>query len=228
MYNNILYLLTRAVVRTYSIMWLHMDVHWHAQPPDGAKLYIANHPSATDPFLIHLLSRQPMSVMISANAFSVPLFGSYLHKIGQIPVNPGQGGQALEKAHDLLKAGHSVGIFPEGTFSPQGGGYHKPHTGAARLALSTGVPVIPVGIYLPREKSWKISSKLSGKQTTGYWYLRGPYSVTVGKSIRFEGNPEDKVHVRSISQNMMQGIRGLAHESELRLHRFTLATTGSA
>ncbi len=205
-----------------------MDVHWHAQPPDGAKLYIANHPSATDPFLIHLLSRQPMSVMISANSFSVPLFGSYLHKIGQIPVNPGQGRQVLEKAHDLLKAGHSVGIFPEGTFSPQGGGYHKPHTGAARLALSTGVPVIPVGIYLPREKSWKISSKLSGKQTTGYWYLRGPYSVTVGKSIRFEGNPEDKVHVRSISQNMMQGIRGLAHESELRLHRFTLATTGSA
>lgn len=227
LYNNILYSLTRAVVRTYSSMWLHMDVHWHEQPPDGAKLFIANHPSATDPFLIHLLCRQPMSVMVSGNAFSVPLFGSYLHRIGQIPVNPGKGRQALQKAHDLLKAGRSVGIFPEGTFSPQEGGYREPRTGAARLALSTGVHVIPVGIYLPREKSLKISSKLSGKQTTGYWYLRGPYSVTVGKSIRFEGNPEDKVHVQSISQNMMQGIRGLAYESEQRLRHFTLATTGS-
>lgn len=228
LYTHILYSLTRAVVHTYSSMLLHMDVRWHEQPPDGAKLYIANHPSATDPFLIHLLSRQPMSVMVSANAFSVPLFGSYLRKIGQIPVNPGQGGQALQKAHDLLKSGQSVGIFPEGTFSPQKGGYQEPRTGAARLALSTGVPVIPVGIYLPREKSLKISSKLSGKQTTGYWYLRGPYSVTVGKPIRFAGNPEDKAHVRSISQNMMQWIRGLAYESEQRLRHFMLATTGSA
>ena len=224
---NILYKIALALVRAYSAILLSMDVHWHESPPDGPKLYIANHPSATDPFLIHLLSRQPMGVLISANAFSFPLFGFYIRKIGQIPVIPGQGEAALEMARRLLEAGYSVGIFPEGTFSPQEGGFQEPRTGAARLALSTGVPVIPVGISLLREKSLKISSKLSGKPTVGYWYLHGPYSVTVGKPIRFEGNPEDKEHVKSISQNMMQGIRMLAQESEQRLRRFMPAAASA-
>jgi 1-acyl-sn-glycerol-3-phosphate acyltransferase len=202
---------------------LNMDVYWHARPPDGPKLYVANHPSASDPFLIHLLSRQPMSVLISANAFAFPLFGAYIRKAGQIPVIPGQGEQTLEKARHFLEKGYSVGIFPEGTFSPQTGGYQEPRTGAARLALLTGVPVIPVGIYMPREKSVKISSNLSGGPTTGYWYLYGPYNVTVGKPIRFEGDPADKTYVQSVSRNIMQWIHMLAQESEQRLRRFTLA-----
>jgi len=216
---NILYEMTRGVVRAYSRLLLRLDIHWHARPPDGPKLYIANHPSATDPFIIHLLSRQPMSVLITANAFSFPIFGFYIRKVGQIPVIPGHGEQALQQARAYLEAGRSVAIFPEGTFSPQGGGFHEPRTGAARLALSTGVPVIPVGIYLPREKSLRIASKLSGRPTVGYWYLRGPYGITVGKPIRFEGNPADKEHVQSISQNMMNWIRSLADESERRLRQ---------
>lgn len=217
---NVLYSLGKMFVQAYSRLLLRMDVHWHERPPEGPKLYIANHPSATDPFLLHLLSCQPMSVMITANAFTFPLFGFYIRKAGQIPVIPGQGEQALEKARCLLEAGYSVGIFPEGTFSPQAGGFHEPRTGAARLALSTGVPVIPVGISLPREKSLKISSRLSGKPTVGYWYLRGPYSITVGKPIRFEGDPQDKNHVHKTSQSMMEWVRTLAHESEQRLRRF--------
>lgn len=216
---NILYSIARIIVRAYSRVLLRMDIHWHERPPEGPKLYIANHPSATDPFLLHLLSRQPMGVLITSNAFKVPLFGRYIRKAGQIPVIPGEGEQALEKARRLLEAGYSVGIFPEGTFSPQEGGFHEPRTGAARLALETGVPVIPVGIYLPREKSLKIASKLSGKRTVGYWYLRGPYSVTVGKPMRVEGSPEDKAHVQSTAQSMMEWIRSLAHESEQRLRR---------
>jgi 1-acyl-sn-glycerol-3-phosphate acyltransferase len=216
---HILYEMTRGVVRAYSRLLLRLDVHWHERPPDGPKLYVANHPSATDPFIIHLLSRQPMSVLITANAFSFPIFGFYIRKVGQIPVIPGHGEQALEQARAYLEAGRSVAIFPEGTFSPQEGGFHEPRTGAARLALSTGVPVIPVGIYLPREKSLRIASKLSGRPTVGYWYLRGPYGITVGKPIRFEGNPADKEHVQSISQNMMNWIRSLADESERRLRR---------
>lgn len=216
---NILYEMARGAVRAYSKLLLQLDIHWHERPPDGPKLYVANHPSATDPFIIHLLSRQPMSVLLTANAFSFPIFGFYIRKVGQIPVVPGRGEQALEQARAYLESGRSVAIFPEGTFSPQEGGFREPRTGAARLALSTGAPVIPVGIYLPREKSLRIASKLSGRPTVGYWYLRGPYGITVGKSIRFEGNPADKEHVHSISQNMMHWIRLLAEESERRLRR---------
>lgn len=217
---NILYAMARAFVSGYSRLLLQMDIRWHQRLPEGPKLYVANHPSASDPFLIHLLSRQPMSVLITANAFSFPLFGRYIHKAGQIPVFPGQGERALEQARTLLESGHSVGVFPEGTFSPQGGGFHEPRTGAARLALRTGVPVIPVGIYLPRERSLRIASKLSGKPTVGYWYLFGPYSMTVGTPVRYEGDSGDQDHVWSISQHIMQWIRTLARESELRLRKY--------
>jgi 1-acyl-sn-glycerol-3-phosphate acyltransferase len=125
----------------------------------------------------------------------------------------------MQDAQRMLEAGYSVGIFPEGTFSPRAGGFQEPRTGAARLAIRTGVPVIPVGIYLPRERSLKIESRLSGTPTIGYWYLRGPYAITVGQAMKFQGDPDDKLHVHSITRNIMEWIHSLAEESELRLRR---------
>lgn len=219
MRKNHLYELAIAFIRAYSDLMLRMDIHWHEHHlPEGPKLFVANHPSASDPFLIHLLSRrQHMSVMISGTAFSFPLFGRALKHTRQIAVLPGQGGSALEQARLQIAAGHSVAIFPEGDFSPQAGGFREPRTGAARLALSTGVPVIPVGIYLPRERSLRIASKLSGKPAVGYWYLHGPYGMTVGTPLHFKGDVEDRAHVGSISSTIMQWIQSLAFESEQRV-----------
>lgn len=216
MKTNFLYEAGRIFVRAYARLFLKLDVHWHDRLPDGPKLFIANHPSATDPFLIHLLSR--MSVLITANAFTFPLVGFYLQKLGQISVVPGQGKEALDQAMALLREGHSIGIFPEGTFSPQTGGMAPARTGAARLALATGVPVIPVGIYLPRERSLQIRTKIHGKQLVGYWYLRGPYAMTVGTPIQFTGDPENREHVDYATQTMMGWLDTLSQESESRLY----------
>jgi 1-acyl-sn-glycerol-3-phosphate acyltransferase len=204
---------------------LKLDIHWHAAPPAGPKLFIANHPSATDPFLMHLLSAQHLSVMISGNAFAMPLFGHFLQHCRQISVTAGQGRDAIDQAKQRLQSGHSVGIFPEGLVSPRGGGYHPPRTGAARLALSTAVPVVPIGIYLPRERSLFIQSKLTGKQTASYWYLRGPYGITVGEPVSFAGDVSDQNLVRLVLGNMMDKIHALAQESEHRL-RFAFSALG--
>jgi len=83
--------------------------------------------------------------------------------------------------------------------------------------MLTGVPVIPVGIYLPREKNFYISSNLSGKRTAAYWYLHGPYGMTVGEPMQFAGNMEDKDVVRSVTNSMMAKIHELAEESERRV-----------
>ena len=159
-----------------------------------------------------------MSVLISGNAFAFPLFGSYIRHAGQIPVVPGQGAHAIEKARCLLEQGNSVGIFPEGRFSPQDGGFHEPRTGAARLALLTGAPVIPVGIYLPRERCLKVTSHHTGKKTMGFWYLFGPYGITVGKPIWFKGDTESKDQTQFVAENIMKWIRSLALESEMRIN----------
>jgi len=225
--HKLLYMFGRILVRAYASMMLRLDIHWNNALPSGPKLFVANHPSATDPFLIHLVSHQPMSVMITAKAFAVPMFGDFLHRLKQIPVGEGEGGASLGEARCAIERGRSVAIFPEGQFSPQGGGFHPPRSGAARLALATGVPVVPVGIYLPRERSIRITSGISGKQTTGYWYLRGPYGITVGQSLNYLGDAEDHEYVQSVSHAIMGHIRLLAYESEQRTRRRKLKLAGS-
>ena len=217
---NFFYKAARGLIRMYSRMMLNMDIHWHGEVPIGPKIFIANHPSATDPFVLHLLSHEPMSVMIVSTAFTVPLFGEYLRRAGQIQVMPGGGKRAIEQAKGFLKAGYSVGIFPEGDFSPQTGGFREPRSGAARLAISTGVPVIPVGIYLPRERSLRIaSSRLSDRPTVGYWYLHGPYGITIGNPVKLGGSLADMDYVRTQARTMMGWIKSLAQESEFRVRR---------
>ena len=164
------YGLTLQLVRLYARLMLKLDIQFRSPLPAGPKLFAANHPSASDPFLIHLLSSKHLSVMVSGNAFEMPLFGKFLHLCRQISVIPGQGREAFGQAEMRLRTGQSVGIFPEGLISPQEGGYHLARSGAARLALLTGVPVIPVGIYLPRHRNLFITSGLSGKRTAAYWY----------------------------------------------------------
>ena len=214
---NLLYEIARVSTLIYSSVMMRVDIHWHERLPDGPKLFVFNHPSATDPFMMMLVSRQQISILVVASAFSFPLTGWYLRNAGQIPVSPGQGEQALDEACALLNAGGSIGIFPEGTYSPQDGTFREPRSGAARLALKTGVAVIPVGIYLQQEKSAYITSRLGGTQTAGYWYWHGPYAITVGKPVRFQGDADDKEVVQVTAQKMMELIRSLAGESKARV-----------
>jgi len=55
--------------------------------------------------------------------------------------------------------------------------------------------------------------------------LRGPYAITVGQPTHFEGDAEDREHVRHISETIMERIRHLAVESERRMHSRKLASS---
>ncbi len=194
-----------------------MDVFWQSYLPPGPKLIVANHPSTTDPFYLLTLFPQPLSMLIIEHAFKAPIFGDILRQSGHIPVLSDDHHAAFDAAHRQLQGGNSVAIFPEGDLSPRSGGSLPAHSGAARLALLTGVPVIPIGIYFRRERAHPMVSKFHGKSETGYWYLRGPYGVTIGESFQFKGDPEDRLHVRSISTRIMEAINSLALASQQRL-----------
>jgi 1-acyl-sn-glycerol-3-phosphate acyltransferase len=193
------------------------------QLPAGPKILVANHPSATDPFIIHLLVKEGLNVLITESAFQVPAFGKFLRLMGEIPVPLENGSCALERAGQYLQEGKSVAIFIEGALSPVQGGFLPPRTGAARLALMSGAPVIPVGIYLRREIAMRIRSRIAGRQTESYWYLRGPYAMTVGEPMHFEGDVENREYVRHVSDRIMHEVKFLAHESERRTRRLKLA-----
>lgn len=214
-----LYGVSKPVVKTYTGTMLKMDVHHKCNFPAGAKIIAPNHPSTGDPFFVASMLGHQSFIMINDVLFNVPILGEYLRRSGHISVKPGHGQEAIDEALEHLKAGHTVMIFPEGLISPLTGGFHKARTGVARLALASGAPVFPVGIHLMKDKLHKLKSIVSGKEEISHWYLRGPYSITVGKALRFSGDVEDRDLVRATADQIMLKITRMAFESEQRWNR---------
>ena len=217
MLSELLYKAGRIVIGSYARLMLKMDVHWHEPQFEGPVLYAANHPSTTDPIFIHLISRQPMSVMIDSKIFSIPVLGAYMRKMRQIEVicGRGQSDKVLTQAIRALASGRSVVIFPEGAISPPEG-FAPVHSGVARLALQSRVPVVPIGIHLRDENCKRVPTTLEGKLDTITWYLNGPYAITIGKPIHFQGDANDRPTVKFIAETIMEHIRNLSHESKQR------------
>jgi 1-acyl-sn-glycerol-3-phosphate acyltransferase len=208
---------------------LDMDVVRHAPLTDGPKIIAANHPTTIDPFLMLTLVPEQMSILVTGICFKMPVFGRYLWLAGHVPVVSGNGRAAFDEAKRLLQAGRTIGIFPEGTLSPlEGGlGFHGPRTGAVRLSLSTGAPIVPVGIHLQRERIRFIEGQAGSEIGVARWYSHGPYAVTVGKPMRLEGDAEDREHVRLVSARIMQRIIRLSQESAHRVQGAQALGTGS-
>ena len=210
------YSLERLAVASYARAMLKVDVVRHGPLPEGPKIVVANHPTTTDPILITLLAAEPMHILITEMCFNIPGLGQFMRMAGHVPVVDNNRRAAFEKAVRLLQAGQTVTIFPEGALSPLEGGVCRPHTGAARLALMTNAPIVPVGIHLRRERIRFVETTVGDKTETARWYLRGPYAITVGEPLRFRGDVEDRQYVRWVSERIMQRIAGLARESALR------------
>ncbi|MCC6612341.1 MAG: 1-acyl-sn-glycerol-3-phosphate acyltransferase [Anaerolineae bacterium] len=193
-----------------------LNIDRHAIIPTGAKIIAVNHPTTTDPFLITRLIDEPMSILVHDTVFRVPGLGQYLRAAGHIRVVPGDGVRALSAAMRRLEQGKTVTIFPEGGISPADG-LKEPRTGAARLALASGAPVIPVGIHLDRNRITYKETTIDGQPELIRWYPNGPYYMTVGKPMVFHGDVNDRVYVNRVATQIMQNISMLAWESERRL-----------
>ena len=217
MIETMLYFMVWGLLWAYASVLLRMNIQRHGTLPAGAKIFVSNHPSATDPFMIHIVTHQGLSVLITEKAFAVPVFGWFLRRVRQIPVPLKEGSLALEHAVRALKKGRNVAIFIEGAISPSDGSFLPPRTGAARLALLSGAPIIPIGISLHHHRRTNIRSKIDGKMAEAPWYLSGPYAITVGEPMYFEGDVEDREHVRTVSESIMRQIRLLTAESKDRI-----------
>lgn len=217
MLQKLLYWLSKPIVRSYTGTALKMDVQRQEQLPPGPKIIAVNHPSTADPLFVAAMLRMQSFILINNVLFQVPVLGFYLRRSGHIPVIAGSGKQALERALELLARGRTVMIFPEGDLSPEYGGFHQPRTGVARLALLSGAPVIPMGIYLQRERCRTVCTRVNGNDEYGRWYLHGPYNITVGRQLHFRGDAENREYVRKVAEVVMHQIIEMARLSELRM-----------
>lgn len=93
-----------------------------------------------------MASPRPLSFFAKQELFSNPLFSALIRRLGAFPVDRGSGDQAaMERALELLKNGHALVIFPEGTRTTTGQ-LGKLRFGAALMAVRAGVPIVPVWI----------------------------------------------------------------------------------
>jgi len=117
-------------------------------PTDGPAVICANHISVIDSFFVPAVLPRGISFVGKAEYLDDWKTSTLFPKLGMIPIDRRGGDHAaaaLDAARGVLRNGGLFGIYPEGTRS-RSGFLHKGHTGAARLAIETGAPIIPVGL----------------------------------------------------------------------------------
>ena len=145
--NPIVYWLMRAWLQPFAhLYWRLSRIGREHVPHDGPVIFVANHRSFIDPFIIGLCNRRPVYYVAKEELFKNRLLGWFLSSLGAFPVRRGAAdADMIETAKAILERGDPVLIFPEGTRT-RPGALGKPKRGVGRLALETGATVVPVAI----------------------------------------------------------------------------------
>jgi len=207
-------------VRRFTIVALPVPIRsimkrdWHGHehiPRSGGVIVAANHLSYADwaamALFIHEAGRYP-AFLIKSTAFNVKGVGPFLRAAGQFPVNRGTTDAALvlNDAERGLAKGECLIFYPEGTATRDPDLWPMvPKTGVARLALATGVPVVPVAQWGTQDILPYGTKKLSVIPRHLVKMLAGP---PVDLSA-FEGEPMSRDVLRAAAATIMADITGL-------------------
>jgi 1-acyl-sn-glycerol-3-phosphate acyltransferase len=203
---------SKIILRPGIRMMMRLD--WHGQehfPPEGAMILVANHLSYMDIFAVSLFAdsarRYPV-FLAKASLFDIPVLGSVIGKLGQLPVYRGQADAALvlREAEMVARNGACVIFYPEATVTRDPDRWPMvSKTGVARLALETGAPVVPVahwgadrilpyGSYVPKLLPRKTVKIIAGP----------PVDLS-----EFAGQPPTSQVLRAVTDKIMKDVAGL-------------------
>ena len=179
-------------------------------PLSGGAILVSNHLAVADSFFMPLMMPRRVTFLAKREYFTGTGIRGKLKKyffsgVGQVPIDRSSGAAAqaaLDTGVRILGEGRLLGVYPEGTRSPDGRLY-KGKTGVARMALEAGVPVIPIAMF-GTDKVNPIGSKI--------WR---PHRVTVkvGRALdfsRYEGLAGDRFVERSITDEIMYALMELS------------------
>lgn len=151
MHMGLWYRFAELVLRPFLMLVAGRD--WrgrHHVPPRGGIVVVTNHVSHLDPLtLAHYLidSGRLPRFLAKESVFRIPLLGHIIDRCGQIRVyrETKDAGRSLEDALAAVRGGECVVLYPEGTITRDSELWPmRGKTGAARIALATGCPVIPI------------------------------------------------------------------------------------
>jgi 1-acyl-sn-glycerol-3-phosphate acyltransferase len=182
-------------------------------PREGPAIIASNHLSFADHFFGPLPLPRKVTYLAKAEYFTGHgpkglVSKAFFRGMGQIPVDR-TGGAASERALRtglrVLSQGKLLGIYPEGTRTPDGRLY-RGKTGVARLALESGAPVIPCAMV----NTFELMP--AGRLLPRLRYRPG---VRYGKPLdfsRYAGLESDRLVLRAITDEIMYAIMALAHQ----------------
>lgn len=186
--------------------------------PDGGIIVVSNHTSYADGLLLALVCRRlgrSLRLLATSGVFRAPVIGGLARRLGFIPVDRGAvtASASLDTAAAAIEAGEAVGIFPEGrlTRDPD----HWPErgkTGAVRLALRTGAPIIPVAMVGAHRV---VSRRGLVRQLIRNVVLRPRVEISVGEPIDVASlvdDPTDGAAIRRATDVVMGQLVALVGE----------------
>lgn len=157
--NMVIYRIVRFFLLPFFLVYFRLErVGREHVPTDGPIIFASNHRSFLDPFIIGSMTKRPLYYVAKKELFRKPLQGWILNSLGAIPVDRGQSdAEMLLTANALLKRGDSLVIFPEGT-RVRPGALGRPKRGVGRMALETGVPIVPIALIGTEaiRRGWRI------------------------------------------------------------------------
>ncbi len=167
-------------------------------PKQGPLIVVSNHASDFDPPILSNCVGRPVSYMAKEELFHVPVLKQAIELYGAYPVKRGMGDRsAIRAALNKLEDGWAVGIFLQGTRSPDGR-ISSPKLGAALIAAKAQVPLLPVSLW----GTEKIVKKGS--------FLPKPVPVTVRIGIPLDPPPStNRNMLEAVTQRCTQEIHAL-------------------
>lgn len=191
-------------------------------PHNGPAILASNHLAVADSFFLPLVVRRRITFLAKSEYFTGTglkgrLTAWFYTVAGQVPIDRASADAAqgaLATAQRLLADGKLLGMYPEGTRSPDGRLY-KGKSGLARLALETGVPVIPVAM---------VGTDVVNPPGTKMWRF-GRVTVRFGEPMdfsRFEGMAGNRFIERAVIDEVMYELMKLSGQEYVDIYAATL------
>lgn len=206
--NNLPYGVLRAFLTPFLMVLFRPKVKGLRHVPGSGPVIIAsNHLSFSDSIFMPLVVPRKVTFLAKSEYFTSPGPKGLVKKLtfialGQVPVDRSGGRRseaALITGLKVLAEGKCLGIYPEGTRSPDGRLY-KGRTGIARLAIESGAPIIPVAMFN--------TEKIQPTGTVVPKVMR--VEMIFGEPMYFEGDSTDLQHLRDVTDKIMKTIQALS------------------
>lgn len=205
--------------KVYRRLFLDLHVWGREHIPPGAKIYVSNHITSTDPYWVLPVFTEPVHVIIGPG-YQSRLTSWLLDHFEQINAMPEHRTTVVDNAVKYLERGEPVYSAPEGDLQETFRLGHF-YPGVARIYRRFQAPIIPIALHAPRVNMKEFSQKIvvDGREYRTLMLFRGPYCINIGEPFTPQvGDGDPRIEEERIMAELKERIRLLVED--VRVNKF--------